>query len=355
MIRAVHFAERMGFRLEPSLEQAVGENASWLRDASPARLYVELIKVLNRARARPTLHRLHEMGALRHWLPELSTALDATTCWPGAGGGTHEEASHGEPEDLPTAHSTWNLLGAADRWGMGTRGADDALVLASLLGPWLLGACRNRSRRLPYAAFSNRFDEMLGPMARRMSIPRRTTCRLRDLLWLSLELHQPPEGRRVSRIVHRPAFPLALGYLYLDLMARDCPPDVFEAWEALAPEHPVDVRPPARQSRGDRRREQPRRQRGGERRGRRQRGARGRGDRGRAGQGGAPREEADAWKPAPDESPDASPEKSRERPGTPSQPSRRRRRRKSTGAPPSSSETASRPPPPTDPFANGLE
>ncbi|MHC5011679.1 MAG: polynucleotide adenylyltransferase PcnB, partial [Planctomycetota bacterium] len=82
MIRAIHFAERMGFQVEAGLEEAIRRHATELAHASQARLYIELIKVLNRGRARPTLHRLHELGALAHWLPEMTAELSAAVTWP---------------------------------------------------------------------------------------------------------------------------------------------------------------------------------------------------------------------------------------------------------------------------------
>jgi poly(A) polymerase len=82
MTRAVHFAERMGFRLEPVLERAIREMAGELAHASQARLYVELHKILGRGRARATLHRLWELGVLAVWLPELTEHLARASEWP---------------------------------------------------------------------------------------------------------------------------------------------------------------------------------------------------------------------------------------------------------------------------------
>lgn len=292
MIRAAHFAERMGFALEPELDAAMRSEAACLAEASPARLYLELIKVLGRAKARPTLHRLHEMGVLQHWLPELNPQLEVPATWPEAGGGTHEEARHGEPEGLPTAHATWNLLGAADHWGMGAHGADDALALAPLLGPWLLQASILPGRHPSFHHYADRFDATLRPMALRMSIPRRTAARLRDLLWLWREMRHSPQGRKAQRIIRRPVFPLALAYLRLDLMARDCPLDVLDAWEKIAP----PPRPEGEEA------PEPGRGRG------RGRGRGGRGDR-RRGRRQRPevRTEEDAWAPAPEPDTEAPP------------------------------------------------
>ena len=76
MLRAVHFAQRMDFQLEDELHEAIVGHAEALRDASQARLYVELVKMLTRGRARRTFDRLHDLGVLRVWLPGLADFLD---------------------------------------------------------------------------------------------------------------------------------------------------------------------------------------------------------------------------------------------------------------------------------------
>jgi hypothetical protein len=238
---------------------------------------VELIKILNRSKARPTLRRLHEMGVLAHWLPELDRELAGTLQWPDARAANPAEASCGEPEELPTARATWSLLGSADRWGMSAHGAEDALVLAPLLGPWLLRRSVLPNRRLSHASFAERFEDTLRPMARRMSVPRRTAARLRDILWLWMHVRRPPGGKRPPRLVHQPAFRLALDYLRLDLMSRDCPLDLVERWSKLAPR-----RRPEQHREGPRRRRRGSRSRRERRRRRRE-----------------PRPEASAWLPAP--------------------------------------------------------
>ena len=76
MIRAVHFAARLDFKLESRLEQAIRESAHVLSDASDARLYIELVKVLSRASAYRTLRHMQELGLFEHWLPELVALLE---------------------------------------------------------------------------------------------------------------------------------------------------------------------------------------------------------------------------------------------------------------------------------------
>jgi poly(A) polymerase len=274
MLRAVHFAERMGFALEEELEAAIRELAPRLEEASQARLYVELVKILGRGSAYKTLHRLHDLGVLGAWTPEVAGFLDEAE---GKGG-----------------HATWSLLGAADRWGPSAHDADESLVLAPLVTPWILDGWDGVPGR-GFVSWTTHVEDTLRPMALRMSIPRRTQGRLKELLWLWLQMGKPPAGKRSVRLVRRMAFPHALTFLRLHLDAEDGAPDLARRWRAFAEEHgaPVGPRPggsppeprePEANGRGRRRRGGRGRRRGGSRDG---------------GEGPNVSAEAAAWGPAP--------------------------------------------------------
>ncbi len=299
MLRAVHFAQRMDFTLDPALESAILEHADRIAEASQARLYVELVKMLSRGRARGTYRRLYDLGVLRVWLPELVDQLDEPATWPERSGGTHEEASQGEPVDVPVSHATWNLLGAADRWGVAAHRAPESLALATLFGPWLLRTWTRR-RRHGFGAFVDHIEETFRPLALRMSVPRWASTQLRDILWMLADLREPPPMKRSKRMLYRPAFPAALAFLELDLMARDQSSRAADFWRRLAEEADVDL--------GFDRRRRPQAQRGGgnARRSRGRRGGRGRGGRGnkrrrttRNRRTRTPQPEAGAWVPPP--------------------------------------------------------
>jgi poly(A) polymerase len=241
MLRAVHFAQRMDFRIEPRLEKAIVDQAGLLRDASQARLYVELVKMLTRGRARGTFRRLHQLGVLGVWLPELTAALDEPIDWPARPRGTHEEARRGEPADTPIVHATWNLLGAADRWGLAAHRAPESIAMAVLFGPWLLRTFRLSGRR-GLAAFNDHLEATFRPVALRMSVPRWVQAQMRDILWMLDDMRHPPSSRRRARMVRRPAFPAAAAFLELDLRARACSLDTFDLWHELAQEAGVELR-----------------------------------------------------------------------------------------------------------------
>jgi poly(A) polymerase len=235
MIRAVHFAARIGGTVEPSLLAAVRECADEIAKSSPSRLYLELVKILTRGCARPTLRGLYDLGVLHPWLPALCDFLDRPVEWPQAAGGTHEEAREGEPEDTPASHLTWNLLGAADAWGMASRGVPDGLALATLVGPWILETWERGPRLGPTLAIHA--EETFRPLALLMSIPRRAAWEIREVLVMLQPLAHPPEAQKRARsLVVRPAFPEALAFLGLVLRARDHDLAVVDRWHAIADE-----------------------------------------------------------------------------------------------------------------------
>ncbi|MBL9087747.1 MAG: hypothetical protein JNM10_11460, partial [Planctomycetia bacterium] len=235
MIRAAHFAARLGGALEPRLAEAITACAGEIEKASRSRLYVELLKVLGRGCAHPTLHDLYERRVLDGWLPEVVKFLDQPITWPERGGGTHEAARHGEPADAPPSHRTWNLLGAADAWGLAAHGVPESLMLATLLGPWLLDSYTRGPRRGPDVWAH--VEETFRPIALRMNVPRKTSWELREILGMQAKLARPDDApRRRSMVVHRPVFPEALVYLELELRARDQDLALVDRWREIADE-----------------------------------------------------------------------------------------------------------------------
>ncbi len=233
MTRAVHFAARIGGSLEPALREATLRCAPEIAKSSGSRLYAELMKILARGCAAPTLRGLFDLGILEPWLPELGAFLRSPIEWPTAPGGTHEAASAGEPEDTPPSHLTWNLLGAADAWGMGARGVPESLEMSVLLGPWILSEWHSDRRR--GHDFWTHAEELFRPMALRMNVPRRTSYEMREILGLQDRLREPPEQKRRQRsIVERSVFPEALAYYQLVLRARGHDLAPVERWRAIA-------------------------------------------------------------------------------------------------------------------------
>jgi tRNA nucleotidyltransferase (CCA-adding enzyme) len=75
MLRAVQFAARFQFQIEPQTFQAIRDNAALIETVSPERIQEELNKLLGKA-PKPSegFFLMHESGLLKHIMPELEAA-----------------------------------------------------------------------------------------------------------------------------------------------------------------------------------------------------------------------------------------------------------------------------------------
>jgi poly(A) polymerase len=79
ILRALKLVGQFGFRLEPSLEDAVRPRVGRIALASQSRLFEELLKILATSRTVPVLSAFQEHGLLAHYWPTLSTVWDMPT------------------------------------------------------------------------------------------------------------------------------------------------------------------------------------------------------------------------------------------------------------------------------------
>jgi poly(A) polymerase len=71
MLRAVRFAARLGFTLDPGTTAAIRANAALIAQVSSERIRDELTRMLTEGHARRAFELLHETGLLPHILPEV--------------------------------------------------------------------------------------------------------------------------------------------------------------------------------------------------------------------------------------------------------------------------------------------
>ena len=71
MLRAVRFAARFGFQLDPAAKDAIRELAPQIRDVSAERVRDEIVKILTEGQARRGFELLDETGLLAEVLPEI--------------------------------------------------------------------------------------------------------------------------------------------------------------------------------------------------------------------------------------------------------------------------------------------
>ena len=137
MLRAMRFAVRLGFRIEPATAAAVREHAAKITGISGERVYDELYTMLAAGSAGEALRRLDELGLARHVLGELFVP---DLLWPAAVARVGKVASR---KDLTLTFGA--LLGELSggaigtltrRWGASNELRDAVRWLSSHLGEW---------------------------------------------------------------------------------------------------------------------------------------------------------------------------------------------------------------------------
>ncbi len=168
-LRAIRFASRLGFAIEPETFAAMRRHAGEIARCAPPRVLEEILKILRCGGAARAFELLRSSGALTVTLPALAAALDAA----------------GEEERRRfQAH-----LSALDALVRSGEELSEAVLLGTLL--MHLGA------RAPGEAGGA--EALLGELVQTARLPRRIAERIRLALLAQRHLRGPPRRRRRGR------------------------------------------------------------------------------------------------------------------------------------------------------------
>jgi poly(A) polymerase len=200
MLRAVVFAARLDFRIDPPILDAIGTHRHEIGRAAPPRLVEEYFKILRSGSAQNSLRMLKETMLLRAITPELEEAGPAL----------------------------WESVARLDRYRQRFAAAPETLTNAILAGTLLapLGLAGSQ-RRFSADPLERRVELGMLPM------PRRDMERLHQILALQprlLDLRAPFRAQRA--LLHRHVLHEALTWLEI----HGERPDVVQHWRALQAE-----------------------------------------------------------------------------------------------------------------------
>ncbi|HEY8367822.1 MAG TPA: CCA tRNA nucleotidyltransferase [Thermodesulfobacteriota bacterium] len=253
MLRAIKFAARLGFQLDPVTEAAIRRHRADILRSAPPRIMEEVLRLLGGGAARASLRLLAETGALGVLLPELQNL------W---------ALKH---EGNPIAAYLWDdieaHLAALDAFDKGRRSVSNAVLVGTLAMPLLLDRpeglpawsppadllvagdddedepdahgpsddggrpARHRARH----GVAADIDGIASALALRLALSRRDTEALRGALFILWRMVGQPDTRRASVLARRPAFPDALTLLRIrDLACRGELVDDLAEWERAA-------------------------------------------------------------------------------------------------------------------------
>jgi poly(A) polymerase len=213
IIRAVKFAGRLGFTIEPLLAEALRTLAPSIAGCAPARLVEEILKLLRSGKAAPCFSLAGEMGVLAHLLPGIE----------GAAGG------------LPAPDDRWELLSRADARTAAGRPLSDPVLLGALVSPICAPALEAEGD--PAQNLEAALERALAPL----TFTRLQLARLRQIFLSRRRLLDGPRTKRARRIAERDYAAEAIDFLELTA-AGVGQPELVARWRELIENRPASPR-----------------------------------------------------------------------------------------------------------------
>jgi poly(A) polymerase len=205
MMRALEYAVRLGFDLEPETRDGIAASRDHLLEVSPARLTYEFL--------------------------EAARSGSAESIW--AGWRCHGVVDVAYPE-IGGCDGHDRVLGTIDQLiGDGFR-LPDASILGGLFVPRaaaLLDELTRDGQRLHNPTYMEALKDLLAPTALRMAFSNHTNHQVfHGLFTLSKFRHPPERGRQVVKMVRHPDFPVAWDLARLAGRMGCLPEEVVTAW-----------------------------------------------------------------------------------------------------------------------------
>ena len=209
MLRAVRFAAKLGFGLEPATERPLLELAYLLTHVPPARLFDEVLKLFLGGFGSRALVLLRQYGMLEHLFPSTAAALAA-------------------PGSAPSRLLVRGVENTDARVA-----ADKPVTPTFLFAIFLFSPIVERARELGGELDTHHLfvacEEVVREQQGRITIPRRFTLPMREMFTLQPRFHRR-EGRKALSFLHHPRFRAAYDLLLLRAEAGVEDPEIAKWW-----------------------------------------------------------------------------------------------------------------------------
>ena len=215
LLRAVRFAAKLGFRVEPATEQPLTTLAPLLESVPPARLFDEVLKLFLGGYGVASYELLRHYGHFRQLFPAVDRLLDSEA---------------GEPYRALLLASLQNTDQRV--------AADEPVTPVFLFSVLMWGPVRRRASALeeageqPVQALLLAADEVMDAQQSQVAIPRRITTPMKELMVMQLRLNRT-RGKRVLGLLGQARFRAAYDFLCLRAKVGDADPALAEFWTQL--------------------------------------------------------------------------------------------------------------------------
>lgn len=220
MLRAVRFATKHDFTIEPASEAALFELAPRIADVPPARLFDEVLKLFMAGFAEKNFLALRRYGLFRELFPWTDELL----------GG-----------DEAAADFIRRALVNTDRRIAAEQPVTPAFLFAALLWPPVrtYAAWRQTDGVHGAQAFRQAASDIAAQQQSRVALPRRFTQPMTEIFELQARL-QFRRGKRPLRLLEHPRFRAAYDFLLLRAESGDADQELADWWTAFQADHAME-------------------------------------------------------------------------------------------------------------------
>lgn len=215
MLRAVRFACKLGFVIDPACEVPLTSLAPLLREIAPARLFDETLKLFHGGYALPAFEKLRHYGLFAELFPQTEAALAR------------------EEHDFPITFVSRGLDNTDRRVADGQSVAPAFLFAILLWEPVRLRyEALLAQDRPPAEAMILAAHEVATQQQRQIAIPKRYGLPMREI-WTMQPRLERRQGKRPQQLCGHPRFRAAYDFLLLRAQSGEADPALADWWTRL--------------------------------------------------------------------------------------------------------------------------
>lgn len=210
MLRAVRFAAKLGFEVDPGTAAPFEELVPLLRNVPPARLFEEVLKLFMSGHAEASLEALDHFGMLGVLFPHAAHALE---------------------DEGPLARVLWGGMRATDERIAEDKPVTPAYLFAVLLWPAVIEelATVPEGEQWNVGAVQAAGDRIAAEQVQRVLIPKRFSLPMREI-WALQARFQRRQGKRPWRLLEHPRFRAGLDFLGLRAVSGEAVGELADWW-----------------------------------------------------------------------------------------------------------------------------
>ena len=223
LLRAVRFAAKLGFTIEPHTEAPIARLGYLLAEVPPARLFEECLKLFISGHAVASFEKMRHYDLFGQLFPQ-----------------TEEALSH-QDHDFPLELVRKGLENTDARLAVG-KPVTPAFLFAVLLWEPLRRLAERLEREeglAPVPAIQQASGMVLQRQVERVAIPRRFTTPMREI-WTMQPRFAHTRGKRPRRLLAHPRFRAGYDFLLLRAAAGEADPELANWWTRYQEQQGLD-------------------------------------------------------------------------------------------------------------------